>query len=67
MVKDYYKTLIKNRSKTILKKKKKTLIMAKKTHLKVRMVPEGKPDSAFVLLLCLKTNKRRKSKSKIEN
>ena len=30
--------------------------MAKKTHLKVRMVPESKPDSAFCIL-CKKTDK----------
>ena len=34
--------------------------MAKKTHIKVRLVPEAKPDSPFFLLK--KTIKRRKSK-----
>ena len=38
--------------------------MAKKTHLKVRMVPEGKPDS--VCILCKKPTKGEKA-SKIEN
>ena len=38
--------------------------MAKKTHLKVRMVPESKPDSAFVYYA--KTTKRQ-SKIKKKN
>ena len=40
--------------------------MAKKTHIKVRLVPEEKPDSPF-FLLCKKTCWWRKSQSKIKS
>ena len=40
--------------------------MAKKTHLKVRMVPESKADSAFIYY-AKKPTKGEKSKSKIKN
>ena len=39
--------------------------MAKKTHLKVRMVPEGKPDSAFVYY-AKKPTKGEKAKVKLK-
>ena len=40
--------------------------MAKKTHVKVRMVPEAKPDSPF-FLLSKKTCWWRKSKGEIKS
>ena len=41
------KTLEHSFSKDFFNQKFKKLIMAKKTHIKVRLVPESKPDSPF--------------------
>ena len=57
------KNKLKNISK-LIKDLKKLNNMAKKTHIKVRLVPEEKPDSPF--LLCPKTCWQWKSKVKLK-